>query len=154
MRGETEMKRAFQTELKRVWKVANRLTGSRLRYPQLGWFHIKGDSDSNRKQEAGYALGREKISLCIEYAYFFREMMFAVLIHEVAHCFADYLNRKRGIYESMHGKEWRKIATKIAYELDCYKAVANHAYHCMQVTPQQIAFCKKRISRKRLTKVK
>jgi hypothetical protein len=147
MKGERKMKEAFREELNRVWKVANEITGSRLRYPDVEWFHIVGDKDEGNNT-AAYAQGKGKIAICIEYAYYFRETMFAVLIHEASHCFADHLNEKRGIWETDHGKEWRKMATRLAKALDCHLAVANHAFHTMHLSREQIAYCKSKPRKK------
>lgn len=141
MKGERKMKKAFQEELYRIWKVANRITGSKLRYPQIGWFHLGTDEDDG-DNTAAYARGKNYIGICFEYAYYYRDTMFAVLIHEASHCFADHLNEKRNIWETTHGKEWRKVATKLAKALDCHLSVANHAFHTMYLSPKQIAQCK------------
>ena len=141
MKGETKLKREFERHILNVWRCGNRLYKTRLNYPQIRWFHQK-ENTPIEKQDAGYALSWREIYFCFEYLVFYKEEMEAVGIHEVAHCFADYRNYKNCRGENVHGRVWRDTATRLAREFNCLLPVANHAYHTMELSNEQIRYCK------------
>jgi hypothetical protein len=143
MKGEAEMKRFFYGWIKEVWATANKLNHTKLRYPNITWFHIKGTEEAP-DQAAAWALEKGRIGICIEYAYFYRVEMQKILIHEVAHCFTYHKMCKRGRGESMHGNLWRSTAHSLAKFFRVPNTVADHAYHNLWCSPEQIAFCKAR----------
>lgn len=148
MKGETEMKRFFYGWIKEVWATANKLNHTKLRYPMVTWFHIKG-SEEAPDQTAAWCLEKNRIGICIEYAYFYRDEMKRVLVHEVAHGFTYHKMVKRGRGEYMHGNLWRSTAHRLAKHFGMANSVADHAYHSLSCTPEQIAFCKTRKPKKK-----